>query len=180
MGVDFKSLCKKYVGRDVNFVNVVFSKEDNAYIVSPSYEDNICNQLDDTFKRILILDEHGKLAAAVVDDGIKSTEVKFDVNQKNDIERFIYNTPQYLVEDHKLKKAIDRYIHIIEHYGATPVKNKHGSTNLNHLLWMLYEIRSQKRPLLIRRDWLGYIQSALVTKNIIVIDHEQDVLKNIL
>lgn len=170
-----------------------YIKDDDQYIIEPTEDES-----NDTFKRILdtdsgfraiVLDEHGKLKLTYVqtyDSGSEffPTTYEFAIydklaNKTKMLECSQKDNPYYAIEDYKLKKIIDRLISTLKMYGAEPVKEERGSLNNNHLLWMLEEIYTQRKPLTKRYNWLGFVQCALVSKNIIDIKHERDIMYEI-
>ncbi len=178
---------------DAVYYKATYSKDDQYTIIEPSIDP--CIHFTDFLfyatgvKRAIVLDEHGKLVMTMI---VKRYSL-YDENHE-EVRKIVYNdlanktktlecngafTPEYLVEDYKLKKIIARLIQILGDYGAKPIKEHRGSLHINHLLWMLNEIYSTKKPMGKRHNWLGFVQAALVSKNIIDIQHERDIMYHI-
>lgn len=167
------------------FVKASYLVDDDMYVIEPYYDGNDTLEVfnEDVNFRGMILDEHGKLIISFsyqkdkndftycIYELEKSKTKIFETQDKYDI--------RYIIEDYKLKKLVSRLISTVEAYGIKPKKHDRGSTELEHVLWMLYEIYTQKKPLSKRYNWLGFIQGVLVLKNIIDIKHERDIMSQI-
>lgn len=158
---------------------------DNIYIVEPKSGKCELKKLESLHRyKGIVLDEHGKLKFTFIagSDWNGADDLYYaDFNQENkypDTED--KNDSSYLIKDYKLKKIIARLIEILKFYHAIPVKAQRGSLELNHLYWMLNEIYTQKKSLQKRQNWLGFVQAGMVSKNILDIQHERDIMHEIL
>lgn len=182
----------KYMPEFKSF-RATYSEDDSMHIVEPTADgegnnsvfDYIINNIDKNY-RIIILDEHGKLKISYTQEpsgdffSVYDYKVYDHIADKTKmLECGSKDEPFYLIEDYKLKKLIDRLTATLRMYGAVPIKEERGSLHNNHLLWMLEEIYSQRKPLTKRYNWLGFVQCALVSKNIIDIKHERDIMHEI-
>ena len=78
---------------------------------------------------------------------------------------------------------INRYIQLIEltKPDIKPEKNKDGSLELSHILWMLYKMKeSNFVSLTTESAWISWIQAALYLHKLIIIRHEIDITRDIL
>lgn len=171
----------------IEHVKVTYIGVDDMYIIEPHYEYSDTIEIFKTDKnfRGMLLDEHGKLILSFIYTHFNTTFKyrKFQTEKEKKAKFFESNSKYdtgYIIEDYKLKKLISRMIHIIEAYNVKPKKHERGSTELEHLLWMLHAIYSQDKFLTKRYNWLGFIQGVLVCKNIIDINHERDIMREIL
>lgn len=174
------------------FFRASYSKDDCMYTIEPSVDKN-CELFEnfissDSALRAVVLDEHGKLKFTYVQEKTSSeffsTVYDYKIydqlaSKTKMLECSDRSTPFYLIEDYKLKKLIDRLISTLEFYGAKSVKYERGSLHNDHLMWMLKEIYTQRKPITKRYNWLGFVQCALVSKNIIDIKHERDIMNQI-
>lgn len=182
----------KYVTEKLQTKNfkIIYIKKEDIYIIEPSsqFENNDSFFLHDDRKNVTILDEHGKLVSVAhvhnTIDGHQAEILEFDksIHSKLFDHDYTRNDLEYLIEDYKLKKLISRMINIVtnQEKNVVPKKHQRGSTELEHLLWMLLEINTNYKSLSKRANWIGTIQGILAAKNIIDIKHEHDIMKHIL
>lgn len=165
--------------KDDHFL-VSYNDKDKIYEVHPHYEHNDYSEVIKGMGNGStgnVYDEHGKLISAFK---VNNDKIDYEIiNTKNsDIFTQIEHSISSNIKDYKLKRLISRYISIIECHGVTVAKkNEYGSTELEHLLWMLKDIYNKgKRTLLERYMFLGYIQGVLHCKNLIDVRHERDIM----
>lgn len=81
------------------------------------------------------------------------------------------------------KILVNRYIQLIEYAkpNVKPEKNKEGSLELSHILWMLYKMKdSNFVSLTTESAWISWVQSSLYLHKLIIIRHEIDITRDIL
>lgn len=62
-----------------------------------------------------------------------------------------------------------------------PIKNKEGSLDLPHVLWMLEKMSEPDyNPKTTSSAWIAWIQASLYTHGLICIKHEVDITREIL
>lgn len=99
----------------------------------------------------------------------------------------IENLPENL---HLIDKApinphtvlVKRYIQLIKTScpGIEAMKDTEGSLHLTHALWMLEKMdKPDYVPLTSREHWLGWIQAALFLRNLINVQHEKDITRDV-
>lgn len=80
------------------------------------------------------------------------------------------------------KQLVERYSQILEisNPGLKAVKNPNGSLELSHIKWMLEKMKSDE---FVHKTsslhWIGWIQAALYSANLIQIKHEKDTTREI-
>ena len=81
------------------------------------------------------------------------------------------------------KILVDRYIQLIEetHPEIIPEKNKYGSLELTHVLWMLYKMKEKDfSSLTTPSAWISWVQASLFLNGLIHIRHEIDISREIM
>lgn len=171
-----------------DFFTVFYNVEDDLFEVRPHYEFQDYSQVVELMKHKStgnIYDEHGKLLASFqlhIKNNEWNDEFNFEYERLNNKSSELFSGPESSIssniKDYKLKRLISRYISIIENEGVTkPKKHEYGSSELEHLLWMLHNIYPKKsRSMLERYMFLGYIQGVLRSKNKIDVRHERDIM----
>lgn len=165
-----------------------YNSFDGIFELRPHYEFSDYSQVVEMIKHGStgnVYDEHGKLIAAFqleVHDREYHTEYTFNYEKLDIKTSELFSGPENSmganIKDYKLKRLISRYISIIENEGVTVAKkHEYGSSELEHLLWMLHNIYTKKsRSMLERYMFLGYIQGVLRSKNKIDVRHERDIM----
>lgn len=78
---------------------------------------------------------------------------------------------------------VERYIALLQQTRPNLVaqKNKDGSLELPHILWMLHKMKSPTFiPLTSYSAWISWVQASLYFHKLINIKHEKDVTREIL
>lgn len=78
---------------------------------------------------------------------------------------------------------VDRYITLLKDVkpDLVPIKNKEGSLELSHILWMLHKMKEPSfNPLTTVSAWISWIQASLYKHNLIIIRHEKDITRDLM
>ena len=76
-----------------------------------------------------------------------------------------------------------RYLQLLKQNFPTLIaeKNPKGSLELSHILWMLEKITDPSyKPLTTHSAWISWIQASLHSDNLITIQHERDITREIM
>lgn len=77
-----------------------------------------------------------------------------------------------------LLEATQRYTKLLDHLGILPKElEPECATNLEHLYWMLKEIRKLEMSETKCNRWLGYVQGCLASKGLISVNEERDMTR---
>jgi hypothetical protein len=81
----------------------------------------------------------------------------------------------------KIEKISKNYINLLEELGYKSKNVPDGSTDISHLLWMLYELNINFEMSLTKKHrWLGFIQGCLIKDEIINLKKERKRTRSIL
>jgi retron-type reverse transcriptase len=76
---------------------------------------------------------------------------------------------------------INDYIELLENSGHKPMNIPEGSTEIEHLLWMLHELNNNSQMSDTKKHrWLGFIQGCLIKDDLIDLSHERSRTRPIL
>lgn len=81
------------------------------------------------------------------------------------------------------KILVKRYLQLLKDCKPNLIakKNKNGSLELSHLLWMLEKMdKPDYVPLTTTASWITWIQAGLYVAGLINIQHEKDITREIL
>lgn len=76
-----------------------------------------------------------------------------------------------------------RYLQLLQQTRPTLIANKNpqGSLDLSHILWMLEKMTNPSyKPLTTHSAWISWIQASLYSHNLINIQHERDITREIM
>ncbi len=90
---------------------------------------------------------------------------------------------QGIIMDNTNIILVNRYLNYINMLrpDVLPIKNKNGSLELSHILWMLHKMKEDDfNSLTTPSAWISWIQASLYSNGLIDIRHEIDISREIL
>lgn len=122
----------------------------------------------------------------IMNDRVAPTNLRHYVSEtvvslRNELNKFTQDIHEGNAEHFYPEKHIARqYIDMLHNEGYCPEQDPQGSTDYNHIMWMLYQITNDTSMTVTKRNrWLGFIQGVFVKDGRIDIKDERDKTRSI-